>query len=1512
MPDDKALKLGAGNDLVIDHNTANTVSRIIDNSGILNIQQSGDDGVIRFQSDNGSGGVTTYYSVNGQLEVNQFFKDIKLGDSVKANFGTSNDLQIFHNGTKSVIQNAVGHLEINNNADDSDILFKSDNGSGGLTTYFMLDGGLGLSRAIKNIRFDDSVKATFGSSNDLQIFHTGSSSVIADAGTGDLKIRANDLIIQSYSLEHNYIQADEGGEVRLYHNNSEKLNTTSSGATVTGTLTATTLAGTLSTASQPNITSVGTLTSLSSGAITSTGQVKAQSLFIDSGGYTPTDVEGRHFKYYLVSQSTDTNFKKVADVTVGTGNFKALALRVILESQSGNFGNTVAVDKTEYVCNFYRSAGSQDSEDTATISGQDPTFHNLRIVKTATGVYELQVKQNANFKDAILHIEILSTNGGSITITDGNVNGSTSGTITTPNSIESQSTYSFNKVDTPFLNIQSSIKVNSTQILDSARNLSNIGTISSGAITATGSTADNSSDSIVAKNSSNSTLLRARSDGVVFIPTNYLFVNSSQGIYSTGSIKARGGITNDLGNNLSINSGGSDIQFNSKNFTSVGTISSGDIEISDTSPLLTLKKSDETGRQSKIQQASGITKISSRNNASNGQIVFEGFTASSTTEYARIDSSGQVGIGLTNPSSGLHLHRVAGESYLSITNTANNQLLEIGNAYSLYSGANGSHSAIASNAVLAFATADTEAMRIDSSQRVGIGTASPQAPLSFANSVGNKIDFYHTTGGSGDRYGIQVQSSELRIHSGNSGSSSGGITFGKSTTSSFVENVRFTNAGNVGIGEDTPLVPLHISKDTASGENIALLLDNNNTTAGNEIGMLFRSRVGTTNTDFQISGIANASNDMDLTFASDGGTERMRIDSSGNVLVGTTDTTVFNNSTGAGVVLGLDNSIQVARADDVPLLVNRQTSDGAIANFYKDGGAIGSIGTVSGDLNIFATASGHKGLRLGAGFIAPTANSVHIEDATTDLGIDSARFRNLKLSGTISSGAITSTGTSTFGTVTSASYKVGASTVIDNSRNLINIGTISSGNINVGVSDTTNGTIIIHGGASGNTEGGEIRLQTSADHDGTYDFYRVDVNQDDFRIGRAGTTDFYIFQDGLVKAENNFQAGGTGNFGNLVNALAYQVSGTQVISSARNLENIGTYSGVGNSTFRGSGANSTNAFKVERASDNAIALRIQNSGEVVVENNYLYASHTGTAFYVQGGAVFRGGISNDTSGQPVTFTDDINVQGVIQKSGTTIVDASRNILNLASLSMHDNILRLRNNGDSNHYLQYKATGHSGVAIDGAQLQGHQGGELTTNLGGNNYSLRWNNSGDIIVRNTVNAVKGVFTQTGGDFPLLTSTVYDYVAKFESTDVAAFIILEDSASTNNGNRIGVSGDTMEFFTAASKVLSLSNANDATFTGNVTAFSDKRLKDKIQTLDGKKALQMRGVSYIRDGKEGSGVIAQEIEKIAPELVLTADDEQGTKSVAYGNLVGYLIEAIKDQQEQIDELKARLDECA
>ena len=104
-----------------------------------------------------------------------------------------------------------------------------------------------------------------------------------------------------------------------------------------------------------------------------------------------------------------------------------------------------------------------------------------------------------------------------------------------------------------------------------------------------------------------------------------------------------------------------------------------------------------------------------------------------------------------------------------------------------------------------------------------------------------------------------------------------------------------------------------------------------------------------------------------------------------------------------------------------------------------------------------------------------------------------------------------------------------------------------------------------------------------------------------------------------------------------------------------------------------------------------------------------------------------------------------------------------------------------------------------------------------------------------------------------------------------------------------------------------LDMSAAGAATFNDNVTAFSDERLKDNIETLtDGlDKVEQLRGVTYTRDEKESIGVIAQEVEKILPEIVLTADDEMGTKSVDYSRLTAVLIEAVKELSARVKELE-------
>jgi hypothetical protein len=90
-----------------------------------------------------------------------------------------------------------------------------------------------------NASFGDNDKAIFGDGSDLQIYHDGSSSIIKDAGTGNLIIQATELQITNAGNTANYIRAFSGGAVNLYHNNSGKLSTESYGINVTGTVTAT-------------------------------------------------------------------------------------------------------------------------------------------------------------------------------------------------------------------------------------------------------------------------------------------------------------------------------------------------------------------------------------------------------------------------------------------------------------------------------------------------------------------------------------------------------------------------------------------------------------------------------------------------------------------------------------------------------------------------------------------------------------------------------------------------------------------------------------------------------------------------------------------------------------------------------------------------------------------------------------------------------------------------------------------------------------------------------------------------------------------------------------------------------------------------------------------------------------------------------------------------------------------------------------------------------------------------
>ena len=120
------------------------------------------------------------------------------------------------------------------------------------------------------------------------------------------------------------------------------------------------------------------------------------------------------------------------------------------------------------------------------------------------------------------------------------------------------------------------------------------------------------------------------------------------------------------------------------------------------------------------------------------------------------------------------------------------------------------------------------------------------------------------------------------------------------------------------------------------------------------------------------------------------------------------------------------------------------------------------------------------------------------------------------------------------------------------------------------------------------------------------------------------------------------------------------------------------------------------------------------------------------------------------------------------------------------------------------------------------------------------------------------------------------------------------------TNNSIRVEIDSNGSTAFSN-----SINITGTVTASSDVVAFSDERLKTNVKTLDGSKVYDMRGVSFTKDDKKGSGVIAQELEKIAPELV---NNESEFKSVAYGNITGYLIEAIKDLKQEIEDLKKQI----
>jgi hypothetical protein len=189
--------------------------------------------------------------------VSTFQSHVHLGDNVIAKFGTGNDLQIYHDGSNSYIQDGgTGHLVIR-----GEDIFIANTANNKTAAGFDVDGSVDLYHngtkkfetgpagtitvgvgTFDGLSLGDNEKALFGAGDDLQLYHSGSSSYIYNA-TGTLFTLTDTFEVKGSNGNETHLKTVDNGAVELYHNNSKKFETIGAGATVTGEMHATTFHG---------------------------------------------------------------------------------------------------------------------------------------------------------------------------------------------------------------------------------------------------------------------------------------------------------------------------------------------------------------------------------------------------------------------------------------------------------------------------------------------------------------------------------------------------------------------------------------------------------------------------------------------------------------------------------------------------------------------------------------------------------------------------------------------------------------------------------------------------------------------------------------------------------------------------------------------------------------------------------------------------------------------------------------------------------------------------------------------------------------------------------------------------------------------------------------------------------------------------------------------------------------------------------------------------------------------